>query len=1051
MTAPLFRLWPCLAALLTLGLPVLTHAATLSVPSAAYPTIQSGVDASHDGDIVQVADGTYSGPGNRDVDFHGKNIGVTSQNGPATTIIDCGGYASTDGSGNHRGFYLHSGEINASINGFTIKNGYEHHVLSIPDSDQGGGICIDNTTGGKITLINCVITNNTARTLGSGTPNSSHHGTTTLTNSTTTRILPPVGNSGEGGGVFNANSNGTTVLINCAISGNYVGNGGGGVYSSIGTTTLANCTISANIAFLGGGIDNPNGTTTLTNCTISANTAFANLTSGGGGGIYNGNGTLTLTNNIIYGNTGGEVSYYKGVAPTASFSDIQGGYPGTNNIDADPLFVNASAGDLHLNLGSPCIGKGTPNGAPATDLDGNPRANPPSIGAYESGSGGVSEDPSKLHLLADGINGDAAGIVCDNLSGMDDATKDKLTLSLPDFPDATNLMGTVTAPGPNTNDTGEVRTAGTATCYFPPDEYNDNQVPQDVTKDITKSATRTVTLTLHFTSGGKQHVIAKSIILARPPVVLVHGINSNPSSWNPLVQGVTFAQNLGGLDIDTPFVAVNHNDPSDYIQGLQNGNGPVEIGAQLLSDLIKRTLNSVKSGVYISDENENQYSQDSSKNEVHSYYGYVSHPLAIKRVDLVAWSYGGLVTRWYIASTGTKPASDWPWYKRDFPYPLFLPQNTKYGSDIRKVITLGSMWRGVPLANYGEEALSSQNDPNGLFHAPFAPFNSLGDFIIGPLTFFLNASYPSVEVMGVDSKWLNYMIYGNNAPTPHPFNNAIAYGSIAGDDSRYLPGNDFFFTNPYTNIDKVQTPSWFPYLRMEYLTSPNDYFNGAQRNYSDGVVPLWSSQLPGSGSSKIVNVIHSDYPSNSETQKQVVLWLNSAALPQGKLLNGLWSDPNNSQIQSFDGTKTWDFVPAKMAPYPQSDLYKDGRINPQALGGPGRTYPSGNAPGVVKPHLFAVLARNGANTVVNVFVLNSGSVLIPDVQITGVTIQAGPVITLNPNVYKLGTLPVGGSAKTSVPFTGFLGTSGTSVIVKVTYTYALSNGTAPLAFRAQLP
>jgi len=47
------------------------------------------------------------------------------------------------------------------------------------------------------------------------------------------------------------------------------------------------------------------------------------------------------------------------------------------------LFVNASSGDLHLKTGSPCLGGGTSNGAPPTDLDGNPRPNPPSMGAYE--------------------------------------------------------------------------------------------------------------------------------------------------------------------------------------------------------------------------------------------------------------------------------------------------------------------------------------------------------------------------------------------------------------------------------------------------------------------------------------------------------------------------------------------------------------------------------------------------------------------------------------------------------------------------------------------
>lgn len=42
--------------------------------------------------------------------------------------------------------------------------------------------------------------------------------------------------------------------------------------------------------------------------------------------------------------------------------------------------------DFHLILGSPAIGAGTTTNAPATDFNGNPRNNPPSIGAYEWGS-----------------------------------------------------------------------------------------------------------------------------------------------------------------------------------------------------------------------------------------------------------------------------------------------------------------------------------------------------------------------------------------------------------------------------------------------------------------------------------------------------------------------------------------------------------------------------------------------------------------------------------------------------------------------------------------
>jgi hypothetical protein len=55
--------------------------------------------------------------------------------------------------------------------------------------------------------------------------------------------------------------------------------------------------------------------------------------------------------------------------------------------NGNPGFVNAaspgSGGDFHLKAGAPAAGAGTGTNAPALDLDGNPRGNPPLIGAYE--------------------------------------------------------------------------------------------------------------------------------------------------------------------------------------------------------------------------------------------------------------------------------------------------------------------------------------------------------------------------------------------------------------------------------------------------------------------------------------------------------------------------------------------------------------------------------------------------------------------------------------------------------------------------------------------
>src|SRR5262245_42288792 len=91
-------------------------AATLRVPGQ-YPTIGAALNAAHNGDRVIVADGTYSGAGNRNLDFAGKHIRVESSGGPANCIIDCQAQG--------RAFHFHSDEAPAArLTGFTIQNGF---------------------------------------------------------------------------------------------------------------------------------------------------------------------------------------------------------------------------------------------------------------------------------------------------------------------------------------------------------------------------------------------------------------------------------------------------------------------------------------------------------------------------------------------------------------------------------------------------------------------------------------------------------------------------------------------------------------------------------------------------------------------------------------------------------------------------------------------------------------------------------------------------------------------------------------------------------------
>ena len=59
--------------------------------SANYNNIQSALNAAVDGDTIIVADGTYTGYSNRELNFYGKAVTLQSENGAENCIIDCEG------------------------------------------------------------------------------------------------------------------------------------------------------------------------------------------------------------------------------------------------------------------------------------------------------------------------------------------------------------------------------------------------------------------------------------------------------------------------------------------------------------------------------------------------------------------------------------------------------------------------------------------------------------------------------------------------------------------------------------------------------------------------------------------------------------------------------------------------------------------------------------------------------------------------------------------------------------------------------------------------
>ncbi len=88
----------------------------------------------------------------------------------------------------------------------------------------------------------------------------------------------------------------------------------------------------------------------------------------GGGGMYLNYSDPIMTNSIIWDNSPQSI-YTSSGTPLITYSDIEGGWEGEGNIDADPLFVDAINGDYHLTSTSPCIDAGDPGDV--GDLDGS--------------------------------------------------------------------------------------------------------------------------------------------------------------------------------------------------------------------------------------------------------------------------------------------------------------------------------------------------------------------------------------------------------------------------------------------------------------------------------------------------------------------------------------------------------------------------------------------------------------------------------------------------------------------------------------------------------
>jgi len=370
-----------------------------------YEKIQQAIDDANDSDVIIVTLGTYTGLGNRDIDFKGKAIALQSfdpntSDVVASTIIDCQGSVQES----HRAFYFHSGEdANSIVNGLTVTGGggtlygaicciwgssptiKNCIVTNNSMHDLGSGIYCGY--GSSPVITNCIISSNTFTTVGYGGGIYCYKGNPIITNCIITNNSA-MGRGRHGGGIccWGDEEAGSNALVaNCIISGNSAGHRGGGLYAYWSSPTFVNCTVIGNKALEGGGIgsfreSNPE----VINCIVRDNKAPDGS-------------QLALINAIrVWGvNVPTEM--------TVSYSNIEGGQEeacvdqdcilhwGSGNIDIDPNFTDGGywddantptepnddffvVGNYHLIPISGCVDVGDNNSVTATnDIDGEQR------------------------------------------------------------------------------------------------------------------------------------------------------------------------------------------------------------------------------------------------------------------------------------------------------------------------------------------------------------------------------------------------------------------------------------------------------------------------------------------------------------------------------------------------------------------------------------------------------------------------------------------------------------------------------------------------------
>lgn len=290
---------------------------------------------------------------------------------------------------------------NTAYFGGAVKNysssPYFENCLFLNNTVFARGGAVDNQASNS-RYKNCTFQNNTT------TSNGSSGGAMANTETSSPIINNCIfenNTSYTGGGMYNDIANTNPIITNCSFANNNASERGGAmVNADAASPVITGCSFVGNTGGLaGGGVLNRDADTrpVFTNCTFTGNVA-----NNGSWIINNFNANVSVVNSIAWNNGNNSVTVNNNAVFTVSYSNIQGSsvYAGTGNINADPLFVNASDPDgadnifgtsddgIQLQQGSPCINTGDTRIvlANSKDILGNARIQESIVdmGAYES-------------------------------------------------------------------------------------------------------------------------------------------------------------------------------------------------------------------------------------------------------------------------------------------------------------------------------------------------------------------------------------------------------------------------------------------------------------------------------------------------------------------------------------------------------------------------------------------------------------------------------------------------------------------------------------------